>query len=180
MVACIGTSRQVCYNAPMTFIVDGHNLIGQIHDLALDDPDDEEKLVERLRRFHARTGRSIVVVFDPGGGFHLMGKQSVGAVEVVHVGTGITADEVIVQRVLTARDPRDVTVVTSDREVQTAVRHSGAAIVESADFAKQVSGGARRRPPRRKKRRGAVSASAPLPEAEVREWMRIFSQTERD
>jgi hypothetical protein len=34
----------------MPFLIDGHNLIGALPDLDLDDPDDEARLVERLQR----------------------------------------------------------------------------------------------------------------------------------
>ncbi len=32
----------------MHYLIDGHNLIAQISDISLDDPDDEAKLVLRL------------------------------------------------------------------------------------------------------------------------------------
>ena len=161
----------------MTFIVDGHNLIGQMTDLALDDPEDEEKLLRRLLRYQARTGRKIVVVFDPGSGFQLSTKQTVGAVEVVCAGTGTTADEVIVQRVQSFENPRNVTVVTSDREVQNAAAQAGALVVDAAAFVKEMRQGSRRRP-RRKKRSTATAdrTARPLPDSEVREWLQIFGQ----
>ena len=50
----------------MAIMIDGHNLIGKIPGLSLDDPDDEEKLLVRLRAYRARTGKRLVVYFDPG------------------------------------------------------------------------------------------------------------------
>ena len=48
----------------MQWLIDGHNLIGQMPNLRLDDPDDEAKLLQYLRNFRARTGHRITVVFD--------------------------------------------------------------------------------------------------------------------
>ena len=50
----------------MPILIDGHNLIGRLPDLRLDDPDDEAKLVLRLRAYAARTRKRITVVFDQG------------------------------------------------------------------------------------------------------------------
>ena len=36
----------------MLYLIDGHNLIGQMPGLSLDDPHDEAKLVERLKQLH--------------------------------------------------------------------------------------------------------------------------------
>jgi len=45
----------------MPLLIDGHNLIGQIPDISLSDPDDEAKLVLLLRRYTtARPGRQAV------------------------------------------------------------------------------------------------------------------------
>ena len=41
----------------MPVLIDGHNLIAKLPGIHLDDPDDEERLVERLRRYQARTGK---------------------------------------------------------------------------------------------------------------------------
>jgi len=60
----------------MEWLIDGHNVIGQMPDIGLDDPDDEQKLLWRLRRYRARTGRRIVVVFDPGGAYHPAARRS--------------------------------------------------------------------------------------------------------
>ena len=53
----------------MPILIDGHNLIGRLPAISLQDPDDEEKLARMLSSYRARTGKSITVVFDPGGEF---------------------------------------------------------------------------------------------------------------
>ncbi len=37
----------------MSLIIDGHNLIGILPDIQLDQPDDEPRLLERLRAYRA-------------------------------------------------------------------------------------------------------------------------------
>ena len=90
----------------MPFLIDGHNLIGRLPDLHLDDPDDEAKLVARLRTFCARTGKRVTVVFDYGlpGGYSR--ELSGGGVEVVFAPAGRTADGILGERVRLARDAR--------------------------------------------------------------------------
>ncbi|MBL8045607.1 MAG: hypothetical protein JNL09_03645, partial [Anaerolineales bacterium] len=50
----------------MPFLIDGHNLIGKMPGLRLDDPDDERQLVQFLRAYLARVKKSGTVVFDRG------------------------------------------------------------------------------------------------------------------
>ncbi|MGD9375749.1 MAG: NYN domain-containing protein, partial [Anaerolineae bacterium] len=49
----------------MPILIDGHNLVGKLPVLSLQDPDDEQKLIELLRSYQARTGKEVIVVFDP-------------------------------------------------------------------------------------------------------------------
>jgi predicted RNA-binding protein with PIN domain len=150
----------------MPLLIDGHNLIGRLPDLRLDDPDDEAKLVARLRTYCARTRKRITVVFDrglPGGhSWELSG----GGVEVVFAATGHTADGILCERVRQARDPRGLTVVTSDREVITVARARGARVVRSDEFAAQLGVEA--------KAEVEVKADVRLSATEVEEWLRMF------
>ena len=47
----------------MPLLIDGHNLIAKLPSISLDDPHDETQLVELLRRYRARTGKRIQVIF---------------------------------------------------------------------------------------------------------------------
>ncbi|MBN1967224.1 MAG: NYN domain-containing protein [Anaerolineae bacterium] len=101
----------------MAYLIDGHNLIGRIPDLRLDDPNDEAKLVERLKRFASRTGKRCVVVFDRGLPGGLSRGLSSGGVQVVFAHGGTTADAIILERIHDARDPGQWVVVSADREI---------------------------------------------------------------
>jgi len=151
------------------FLIDGHNLIGRLPDIHFDDPNDEARLVMRLRGYSARTGKRVTVVFDrglPGGRSHAL---SGGGVEVVFAATGHTADGILRERVSHARDPRGLTVVSSDQEVIAAVRARGARVMRSEEFV------ARLETPHPADDAGKdVHLSA----EEVEEWLRVFG-TER-
>ncbi len=154
----------------MPLLIDGHNLIGRLPDLRLDDPDDEAKLVARLRTYHARTGKRVTVVFDhglPGGRSR---ELSGGGVEVVFASAGRTADGILRERVRRARDPRGLTVVTSDHQVVAAVQAKGARVARSEDFAAQLG------PPRSvdEERPQGAKTDAHLSPREIEDWLAVF------
>jgi predicted RNA-binding protein with PIN domain len=148
----------------MPVLIDGHNLIGRLPDLRFDDPDDEAKLVARLRTYSARTRKRVTVVFDqglPGGRSRAL---SGGRVEVVFASAGHTADGILRERVQRARNPRGLTVVTSDREVIAAAQARGARVVRSEDFAAELSSA----PSVEQEKDVHLSAG------EVEEWLKLF------
>jgi predicted RNA-binding protein with PIN domain len=148
----------------MPLLIDGHNLIGRLPDIRLDDPDDEAKLVARLRTYSARTGKRMTVVFDhglPGGHSRQL---SGGGVKVVFAAAGRSADGILRERIRRARDPRGLTVVTSDREVQVAAEARGVRVVRSDEFAAQLSA------PQTAPAEEDVQLSA----EEVEEWLKVF------
>jgi len=148
----------------MPLLIDGHNLIGRLPDLRLDDPDDEAKLVARLRTYAARTRKRVTVVFDrglPGGHSR---ELSGGGVNVVFAAGGRTADGILGERIRRARDPRGLTVVTSDHEVIAAAQARGAQVVRSEEFVARLS----------TPRPAVVERDAVLSPQEVDEWLKLF------
>jgi len=120
-------------------LIDGHNLIGRLSQLSLQDPDDEEKLVNLLKSYRARTGKAITVVFDPGGAFALSQKRRRGGIETVFAPHGSSADAVIAKRIGRSRNPRDWLVVTSDRSLAETVARQGARVRSAEDFAQELT-----------------------------------------
>jgi predicted RNA-binding protein with PIN domain len=148
----------------MPLLIDGHNLIGRLPDLRLDDPEDEAKLVARLRALSARTGKRVTVVFDQGlPGGHSR-ELSGGRVEVVFASAGHTADGILRERIRRARDPRGLTVITSDQRIVAAAQGRGVQIVSSEEFATRL--GAPEPAP--------VERDVRLSAEEVEEWLRVF------
>lgn len=155
----------------MPLLIDGHNLIGRMADLHLDDPEDETKLVARLRAYAARTGQCLTVVFDQGLPGGRSRELSGGGVEVVFAPTGHNADGILHERIRRARDPRALVVVTSDREIVAAAQARGARVMRAEEFAAQLSA-----PP---------PAIEPEPDErlspqEVEEWLRVFESRGRE
>jgi predicted RNA-binding protein with PIN domain len=144
-------------------LIDGHNLIGQMPGLSLDDPDDERKLIELLRAYLVRVDKKGVVIFDqglPGGA----GKWSNNVLEVRFAPHPKTADDLIRDRLLKERNPRGLVLVSADRELTDAARRAGAAVRLPADFARQML-----EPPR-----SDQPKQAGLSAAEVEAWEREF------
>jgi predicted RNA-binding protein with PIN domain len=152
----------------MKWLIDGHNLIGQMPNLRLSDPNDEEKLLAYLRRFRARTGHSLTVIFDAGKTYQSGSKQKKGGITIQFVSSGQIADQVLIRRIRQVRNPQEVTVVTSDRAVAQAAQQVGIRVTPAHEFARQLlQSGATRNDDR---------ANPNLSAEEVDEWLDIFNQ----
>ena len=152
----------------MPVLIDGHNLIGQLPDISLADRDDEARLVSRLQGYAGRTGKRVTVVFDrglPGGRSQAL---SGGRVEVVFAPTGQNADGVLVERVRRSRNPRGLTVVTSDRAVIAAARQEGARVVHSEAFVDELEPSPASP--------GGAKEDVHLSPGEVEAWLELFGE----
>ena len=68
------------------------------------------------------------------------GQRSFGTVKAIFVRQGVPADEAIRGRLLAlGREAHNWTVVSSDREVQTAAQHAHAKTLTAATFARQLT-----------------------------------------
>lgn len=149
----------------MIYLIDGHNLIGQMPDMSLDDPHDEAKLVERLKQFAARTGKRCTVVFDgglPGGWSRDLSTYSVRAV-FAHSGT--SADAILLERIRTARDPGSLVVVSADHQIVEAALRRRISVISPAVFARQMNA-----PAVLDKR----DSDPHLTPSEIQEWLDLF------
>jgi predicted RNA-binding protein with PIN domain len=150
-------------------LIDGHNLIGRLPTLSLQDPDDEEKLVRLLRSYRARTGKAITVVFDPGQASALAKSHRLGGIEVVFAPHGSSADAVIARRVRRSRNPRAWLVVTSDRKLASTVATLGARVQSADAFASAM--------PRPAEESPEWKDTPPTPE-DVEAWLALFEGQE--
>ena len=116
------------------YLIDGHNLIGQLEDISLSDPNDEAKLVQKLIGFSARMKKKCVVIFDRGitGG---KSRMSTATVEVVFAGGNTDADRIMIARIKAARSVDEWVVVSNDRVVLDAARMRKMRAIKSKDFA---------------------------------------------
>lgn len=162
----------------MHYLIDGHNLIGQVADISLEDPDDEVALVLRLRRWAAKgRKRQIVVIFDrglPGGKDRGL---STGNVKVVFASGAQSADALLIGRIQRVKNPGDYTLVSSDQRIRQAAQARRMPLWRAEEFAarmaeelaKGVEGG-----------ETAVTQlqDPPISTAEVDMWLAIFDVAE--
>lgn len=144
----------------MPLLIDGHNLIARLPDMHLADPDDEAKLVQRVRRYCFRRRRRATIVFDgkaPGGGFPALPRDPVQVV------FSQDADALIRQRIRQTRDRRGLLVVSSDREVQATAKRLGARPVDAEAFAAELM-----------TLRSSPAGEKPEPSDEVETWLHLF------
>ncbi len=160
----------------MAYLIDGHNLIGQLPDISLTDPNDEAKLVQKLNGFAARTGKRCVVVFDsglPGGKSRL----STGQVEVIFASARSSADDVMKERIRHVRDPGQWVVVSNDRVVLDAARARRMTTRTSAEFAPELRA-APTTPPQHERKPdedAGEAADVHLSPDEIEAWLKLFN-----
>jgi predicted RNA-binding protein with PIN domain len=149
----------------MPILIDGHNLIGRLPTISLQDPDDEEKLVRLLSSYQARSRKRVTVVFDPGATFALPQVRNVGGVEVVFAPHSSSADAVIARRVGASRNPRGWLVVTSDQRLAEKVAHQGARVQSAEAFAAHLG---------QSPEPGVEWEDAELSPDEIEAWLELF------
>jgi predicted RNA-binding protein with PIN domain len=161
----------------MTYLIDGHNLIGQLPDLSLSDPDDEAKLVLKLRGFAARQKKRVVVVFDSG---LPAGRSSMSntPVEVIFASARSTADAVMIERIKRARDPGQWVVVSNDHTVIDAARARRMTVVTSAAFVSLLRTPAAPKTKRGKDKDAGESGDVYVSPDEVEAWLKLFQSTD--
>ena len=168
----------------MPYLIDGHNLIGQLPDIDLADPDDEVKLVLKLRSFAARISKKVTVVFDHGIPAGVEKGLSTHSVTVRFASRKSSADNVIKQVIRNLKNPSGWILVSSDRDVRDLASQRKMKIITSHDFVARLQSNAR--PKSAKKRAQSVMENTPktnphLSAAEVDEWLEIFqSAAEND
>ena len=122
----------------MPYLIDGHNLIGALPDIDIEDPDDEAKLVIKLKGFVARKRTKCTVIFDgglPGGASRLGG----GSVTVIFASARHTnADALLKRRIGNIRDVGGWTLVSSDRDIADFARRRRMRQLASHEFAQEL------------------------------------------
>lgn len=153
----------------MPYIIDGHNLIGKIPGLRLDDLDDEQALIELLQNFCLRTGKNVEVYFDHSASGHARASVH-GRVTARFVRSGETADQAIARRLKRGgRSASNWTVVTSDREVQNAAKSARARLIGSEEFSQELLA---------EKETPGAEETPQISSTEVDEWLDLFGGTD--
>ena len=153
----------------MPYLIDGHNLIGKIPGLRLDEMDDELALIELLQTFCQLTGKNADVYFDRSASGHARASVH-GRVTARFVRSGETADQAIARHLKRLGNAAsNWTVITSDRQVQNAAKSARARLISSEDFRRELlaensSPGAKETP--------QISST------EVDEWLELFGDVD--
>jgi uncharacterized protein len=166
----------------MHYIIDGHNLIGKMPDISLKDPDDEVKLVLRLKSWTAESKKRQVTLFFDGGtlGSHL-NRLSSSNLKVIFATSGKTADSLIIHHLRQLKNPRESTLITSDHEIINAAKSLRIRTMLSEEFIERMGFVFKEPEEKTKKRETAVFPPPPeksdnptVNEAEIQEWLDLF------
>ena len=122
----------------VNWLVDGHNLIGQLQDLSLDDPYDEAKLSMAIRRFCMRGGSKATVIFDNGLPGGLSRELSSSDVTVIFAPPRTSADHLLMRRARDMGNPQNLVLVTSDRRIVRLAYAYGIETLPSEEFALMI------------------------------------------
>ncbi len=155
----------------MSIFIDGYNLIGRgrILGLSLEMEDKEKRFLDLLARYRDRQDvrEPMLVMFDGQHAFLSRGRSRFSHRGIaVEYAIGLTADDALIRKIRASDHPREITVVSSDRNVMREAALFGARVLSCEDFIAKVSG-------------RLTETEAEKPQApsggEVEEWLRIFS-----
>lgn len=158
----------------MNYLIDGHNLIGQLPDISLDDPNDEALLVQKLSGFCAANRKHRChVVFDKGipAGHSRMGN---GKVKVYFAPTRSDADTIMINRIHKIKNSDQWIVVSSDNRVLSEARRRRIDTQRASAFARALQQSKNQQPT---KPGLDEDANVKLSENEVNEWLDLFNGT---
>lgn len=162
----------------MQYLIDGHNLIGRMPDIDLGDPDDEVKLVLRLRSWSAAgRKRKITVIFDrglPGGKDKGL---SSGQVKVIFAPAGRSADSLLINRIRSIKNPAEYTLVSSDQKIIRAAEARRMLVWHSEEFVGRMN----EKGERDQDHANAETTDNPqMSVDDVQMWLNLFSTGEDD
>ncbi len=137
------------------FILDGYNILHQMtFDPALGFEEQRLRLIDQVeaRRPQGSKNNDLTVIFDgrPGAAF----VHRALSLKIIF-SQDRSADDVIRRLTASSGNPKIVTVVTDDRELRSAVRANGAAVMSVGEFLNLLSS-----PPAQKKRPAAMGAGS--------------------
>jgi len=122
----------------MPYIIDGHNLIGQLSDISLSDMDDEQLLLSMLEVYFKGIRKKAFVYFDQGS---LLGgrEYSSAFLEVKFVRFPKTADEAIIEKLKSLKgNAKNFHIVSSDNWVINNSQKLGAKVISSEFFGRKI------------------------------------------
>jgi predicted RNA-binding protein with PIN domain len=117
----------------MDLIVDGYNLIGSERGLTGQLEHKRKRLIQQVVQYQQLKGYEIIIVFDGWrSGAMREAAQTIGGVRVIYSQQGEKADAVIIRIARTKGS--GCVVVSSDREIRSAIEKFGAVAISAGEF----------------------------------------------
>jgi predicted RNA-binding protein with PIN domain len=155
----------------MPYLIDGHNLIPKLG-LRLDSMDDEIELIAILQEFCRLERKQVEVYFDGAPPLQTQSRK-LGAVTAHFVPLGTTADDAIRRHLKKmGKSAKNWVVVSSDRQVQSDARSSGANTLSSDEFANSLKQAPNSTP--------KPASDRKLSKQEVDDWLKLFKEEKRE
>ncbi|MGC8602644.1 MAG: NYN domain-containing protein [Desulfomonilaceae bacterium] len=123
----------------MTLIIDGNNLIGRKITNAKNGRNMKKKLVLSMVNYVAQTRNKVQIVFDGIEDLDYPEGIIFKGVQIFYAKPGSTADERIKNMVKNISYARDVTVISSDKELRSYVSHRGAKVMTREAFRSELA-----------------------------------------
>ncbi|HSH04455.1 MAG TPA: NYN domain-containing protein [Anaerolineae bacterium] len=157
----------------MHYLIDGHNVIGKLADVNLEDSHDEIELLLRLRSWAAQNKKRHVTLYFDGGLTGGVSKTlSSHHMQVIFASQGQTADDLMIYRIETVKDRTAYTLVSSDQQIIKAAQKRRMKHWPSETLVKQL--GLVLQPSEPEKVVTSEKDDPQLSEAEVAEWLDLF------
>ncbi len=141
----------------MPYFLDGNNLIGRARGSSRPSEEDRQALISEVSERLRRTRASAVLFFDGPGAK----RTSLGNLSIRESGSR-SADDAILLEIGRARSPREVSVVTEDRDLARRVRDAGAKTLSPDEFWSRFGVG-----------QNASSRDEPA-RVDVEDWLKYF------
>ena len=169
----------------MDIIIDAYNLIFKVPELGdntrkCDIEDLRDKFLSILKQYKAERKHKLTVVFD-GKGFGASNIMEDSGVDVVFSRPGLDADEEIKRLVSSSKHPRDIVVVTEDRDIIQFVKKYGCKVTGPLKFYKDVIEKITRQESPEKGSKEITDESEPIKKyigpskTEAQYWLKVFS-----
>jgi predicted RNA-binding protein with PIN domain len=155
----------------MAYLIDGHNLIPHLPGLSLEDPDDENKLIQILSDFAVSNRSGVEVFFDHAPADRARTVKG-GLIKAIFVRKDSTADQAIKTRLSQlGKEAKNWTVVSSDHEIRAEARSAQSRILTAPEFVELL-----KEQPSRKHPEGEKPEDPDPDHLEVDYWLEQFSR----
>ncbi len=170
----------------MNIIVDAYNVIFKVPELGdstkkCDIEDLRERFLLVLKKYKAERKHKLIVVFD-GQGFGHSNIVKDSGVDVVFSRPGLDADEEIKRLVSNSEHPRQIVVVTEDRDIIHFVKKHGCKVMGPLEFYGDVIKKTAQQASSKRGIKKTVDGSEPISKyigpskAEAQYWLKVFSE----